>query len=573
MVRKGKTKIDRTLDKLSLNKEAPKSAFILLVMLYFIATFFTAYAARTQGVLTIGDIPIAYASLTGVFSMLGNICIICLVMLFRKVGYFVSLAMLLFQFPMLVINTFVRHNYAGIPGFFTNVLIIVAITIIFFANRKITRYQQSIRDQAVTDRLTGLPNRFACGELMQDYIKHNERFTVVSVDLNNFKSINDTMGHHAGDKVLKEIADRWMNLADSAKTGTVDFVARISGDEYLLIISEYGSETALEDSLNAYKAELEKKITIDDCDYYMTACFGYAQYPEHSDEYNTLFAYADSALHEVKKSGSGSRVLKFSQDLLHAEKTLEIERKIRTALNNNTIFFHLQPQYDMNHKLRGFEALARMKDDDGSFISPVDFIPVAEKTGLIDRIDLRVFDLAAGFLNDISGADSDLMLSVNVSVRHLMKNNFIEEMKKVLETHNIAPERIEVEITESIMIDSAEKALQRIDEIKQMGMKVAIDDFGTGYSSLSYLNSFPSDMLKIDKSFIDQMNLSDSSKQYVAMIISIGHVLDLKVISEGVESADQVEVLKKIGCDYIQGYVWGRPVPPEEASALVKAEK
>ena len=146
-------------------------------------------------------------------------------------------------------------------------------------------------------------------------------------------------------------------------------------------------------------------------------------------------------------------------------------------------------------------------------------------------------------------------------------------MKKVLETHNIAPERIEVEITESIMIDSAEKALQRIDEIKQMGMKVAIDDFGTGYSSLSYLNSFPSDMLKIDKSFIDQMNLSDSSKQYVAMIISIGHVLDLKVISEGVESADQVEVLKKIGCDYIQGYVWGRPVPPEEASALVKAEK
>ena len=573
MVRKGKTKIDRTLDKLSLNKEAPKSAFILLVMLYFIATFFTAYAARTQGVLTIGDIPIAYASLTGVFSMLGNICIICLVMLFRKVGYFVSLAMLLFQFPMLVINTFVRHNYAGIPGFFTNVLIIVAITIIFFANRKITRYQQSIRDQAVTDRLTGLPNRFACGELMQDYIKHNERFTVVSVDLNNFKSINDTMGHHAGDKVHKEIADRWMNLADSAKTGTVDFVARISGDEYLLIISEYGSETALEDSLNAYKAELEKKITIDDCDYYMTACFGYAQYPEHSDDYNTLFAYADSALHEVKKSGSGSRVLKFSQDLLHAEKTLEIERKIRTALNNNTIFFHLQPQYDMNHKLRGFEALARMKDDDGSFISPADFIPVAEKTGLIDRIDLRVFDLAAGFLNDISGADSDLMLSVNVSVRHLMKNNFIEEMKKVLETHNIAPERIEVEITESIMIDSAEKALQRIDEIKQMGMKVAIDDFGTGYSSLSYLNSFPSDMLKIDKSFIDQMNLSDSSKQYVAMIISIGHVLDLKVISEGVESADQVEVLKKIGCDYIQGYVWGRPVPPEEASALVKAEK
>ena len=131
---------------------------------------------------------------------------------------------------------------------------------------------------------------------------------------------------------------------------------------------------------------------------------------------------------------------------------------------------------------------------------------------------------------------------------------------------------IEIEITESIMIDSAEQALQRIDELKQMGMKVAIDDFGTGYSSLSYLTNFPSDLLKIDKSFIDKMNQSDSSKQYVAMIINIGHTLDLKVISEGVESPDQIEVLRDIGCDYIQGYIWGKPMPPEEAYKLVKPE-
>ena len=254
------------------------------------------------------------------------------------------------------------------------------------------------------------------------------------------------------------------------------------------------------------------------------------------------------------------------------ERTLEIERKIRSALNSNKILFHLQPQYDMDHRLRGFEALARLKDDDGSYISPADFIPVAEKTGLVDRIDMRVFELAVDFMDKVANeTNSDITLSVNVSVRHLMKNNFIEEIKKLITSHSIAPERIEIEITESIMIDSAEKALQRIDEIKAMGMKVAIDDFGTGYSSLSYLNNFPSDMLKIDKSFIDQLNLSDSSKQYVAMIISIGHILDLKVISEGVESPDQVEVLKNIGCDYIQGFVWGKPMPPEDASKLVEA--
>ena len=224
----------------------------------------------------------------------------------------------------------------------------------------------------------------------------------------------------------------------------------------------------------------------------------------------------------------------------------------------------------MDHRLRGFEALARMKDDNGNYISPSDFIPVAEKTGLVDRIDMRVFEMAVQFIRDvINETGADITMSVNVSVRHLMKNNFIDDIKRILRKHNVSPSIIEIEITESIMIDSAEKALQRIDELKQLGLKVAIDDFGTGYSSLSYLNSFPTDMLKIDKSFIDNMSLNESSKQYVAMIISIGHTLDLKVISEGVESDDQVKILKSIGCDYIQGYVWGKPMLPEDASKLV----
>jgi EAL domain-containing protein (putative c-di-GMP-specific phosphodiesterase class I) len=185
---------------------------------------------------------------------------------------------------------------------------------------------------------------------------------------------------------------------------------------------------------------------------------------------------------------------------------------------------------------------------------------------------MRVFELAVEFLENVTKeTGSQVMISCNVSVRHLMKNNFIEEIKRVLEQHNVSPSRIEIEITESIMIDSAEKALERIEELKAMGMKVAIDDFGTGYSSLSYLNNFPSDLLKIDKSFIDNMSLNDSSRQYVAMIISIGHTLDLKVISEGVESPDQVNVLKSIGCDYIQGFVWGKPMPPEEAGQLVRS--
>ncbi len=563
-------RVDRTLRKLSLNREAPKSAFILLVMLFAISIFLTSRIATSEDTTYLFGIPFANKSFAGIFSMMGNICLICLAMLFRKTGYFTALALLVLQFPLMYINIIVRKNYTNIPGLFNNILIIIAITFIFFGNRKIQDYQNHIREQAVTDRLTGLPNRFACNELMQDLLWRTERFAVVSADLNNFKSINDTMGHDTGDNVLKEIATRWKDLANSLTTGTIDFVARITGDEFFLILTGYNSEEDVLATIEAYKEELEKKITIDDCDYYMTACFGYSMCPEDSDVIDNLFTFSDAALHEVKKNGSGSRILRFTMDVLNSENALEIERKIRAALTNDKIFCHLQPQYDMDHRLRGFEALARMKDDNGSYISPMDFIPVAEKTGLVDRIDMRVFDLAVQFLdNVINETGADITLSANVSVRHLMKNNFTEDLKKVLDKYSVSPERIEIEITESIMIDSAEKALQRIDELKQLGMKVAIDDFGTGYSSLSYLNNFPTDMLKIDKSFIDNMSLNESSKQYVAMIISIGHTLDLKVISEGVESADQVMVLKDIGCDYIQGYVWGRPMLPEDAFKLV----
>ena len=571
MTRQSETnRVDKTLRKLSLDREAPKSAFILLVLLYGIAYFLTVTTGRMHGEVVILGVPLEYSSLPGVFSTLGNICTIMLVMLFRKVGYIVSVAILIIQMPMNYVNVFVRQNYRGLPGLFSSVMVIISITVIYLSYKKILNYQNSIREQAVTDRLTGLPNRFATGELMSDLLKKDEPFCLISTDLNNFKSINDTMGHDTGDLVLKEVANRWKTLANSMNTGTVDFVARNTGDEFLIVISDYQSIEDIENTIAMYKAELEKKITIDDCDYFLTACFGYAICPEDTEVIENLYLFADSALHELKKSGSGSRQLRFTPEVLNTEVTLDIERKIRSALAGDKIFYYLQPQYDMDHNLRGFEALARMRDDDGSFISPADFIPVAEKTGLVDRIDMKVFELAAQFITEaVKDTGADITMSVNVSVRHLMKNNFIEEIKRVIETYNVPAEHIEIEITESIMIDSAEKALQRIDELKQMGFKVAIDDFGTGYSSLSYLNSFPSDLLKIDKSFIDKMNQSTSSRQYVAMIISIGHTLNLKVISEGVESEDQVDVLKEIGCDFIQGYVWGKPMPPEEARKLV----
>lgn len=573
MVKNGniKTKsIEVTLKDIAVPKTVPKSAFVFFILLYFIASFMTRTVASSRGVYNLFGQQVALDNFAGVFTSLANICIIMLVLLFRKWGYIVSMAiLLLYQMPVLCIGFFVRGNTSAIAGLFNNVFTIVAITIIFVMYRKNEGFQIRLHDQAVTDRLTKLPNRFACKELMERMISKGNKFALVSIDISNFKSINDTMGHAFGDKVLIEVGERWKNLADSGKTGTNDFVGRLGGDEYVMIIRDYDTEEDLVDTINIYKAELEKTVTIEDCDYYVTANFGYSEYPADGSTPNALLSGANAAMHEAGNSGAGS-VLKFSRENLKLDRTMEIERKIRAALDNDTITFNLQPQYDIEHRLRGFEALARMKDENGEFISPAEFIPVAEKTGLIDRIDARVFSKAAEFLSDVleNKIDSDISISTNVSVRHLMKNNFLEETRSIIDKYGIPADRIEIEITESIMIDSTEKALNCINELKKMGIKIAIDDFGTGYSSLSYLNNLPSDMLKIDKSFIDVMNDSESSKEYVAMIISIGHILHLDVISEGVETDEQISTLRSVGCDYIQGYVWGKPLPPEEAKEL-----
>ena len=441
------------------------------------------------------------------------------------------------------------------------------------SDSKMRKFQDRIREQAVTDGLTGLPNRFACVEFVNDLMDRKLPFAVVSIDINNFKSINDTLGHDTGNKVLISIAERWKTVADSGKTGTFDFVIRLGGDEFALIIRGFDSEDDIIKTINYYESELEKKLTVDECDLFLTASYGYAVYPSDAETGDALFTCADVAMHKIKSANNSDHVCHISPEILNSENSLEMEHKIRLALENETIFFNLQPQYDISHKLRGFEALARMKDSSGDLISPGYFIPVAEKVGIIDKVDLMVFRNAAKFFGKlVSETGANITLSINVSVRHLMKNGFIDEIKNIIESCNVPPEQLEIEITESIMIDSAEKALQCINDIRAMGIKIAIDDFGTGYSSLSYLYNFPADLLKVDKSFIDKMNSSDSSKKYVEAIISIGHIMNFDVISEGVEEPEQLETLRSIGCDYIQGFIWGRPMSPEDAEKVVRAE-
>ncbi|MBP0954931.1 MAG: EAL domain-containing protein [Oscillospiraceae bacterium] len=564
--------IERLADSLRAEAKAPAGAFVVLILLYIISVVMITVVARSEAVITLGDMKAPLDSFAGVFSALSNICVIMIVVFYGKSGFIASLVMLLGQFPSMVTGLLIRHQPSAISGLFTNIFAIVAAIMIYANKKKVNEYQDKITKLAVTDRLTSLPNRFACVEITRRFIKRGEDFAAVSIDVNNFKSINDTMGYATGNKILIEIAER-LKAVEESETSTEQAVARLSGDEFALLIRRYTSEEQVLDIIKKYESAINSVITIDGFDLYITASFGYAFYPNDAVTADALFICANAAMEEVKRAGSSRHIMRFTPNIVKEERTLELESRLRTALDSDGIYFNLQPQFDLSHRLRGFEALARMNDENGRPISPGEFIPVAEKVGLVDKIDGVVLRKSAEFFGPLlKKCGMDITLSVNVSVRHLMNNDFIDELKNVLETTGIPADHFEIEITESIMIDSVDKALRVISEVEKLGVKIAIDDFGTGYSSLSYLNKFPADLLKIDKSFIDTMNTNDSSRQYVAAIISIGHIMGFDVISEGVEDTEQLDTLKEIGCDYIQGFIWGRPLSMAEAEKVVLSQ-
>ena len=564
--------MEQTMESISDYGRAPKGVFIALVLLYIASTVLTSFSAGIKdGAVNLFGTQIPMYSFTGIFSALSNICVIFLAVYCGKAGFVSAITLTSVAMVSVLMGIIVQGNVTSIPGLFGNTLTIIAIVVIRINSVRAEKASDELRYRAVTDPLTGLPNSFACTQLLLELGQHEDKFAVVSIDINGFKSINDTMGFSVGNEVLVKVANFWKNIADSENAETLDYVARLNGDEFLLVIRNYESEKDVLRTIKKYEAALNDRLYVGEYDFFVSASFGYAEFPTDARDFDSLATASGAAMREIKRRGSSEHILRFTPDLIKDEKNLEVESKIMNALEQDTIIFYLQPQYDMDHKLRGFEALARMKDADGNLVSPGEFIPVAEKVGLIDKIDGAVFRKSAAFVSKlIKETGADITLSINVSVRHLMKSDFFEEITDLIKNSKIPPEKLEIEITESIMIDSAAKALECIDKIKEMGVKLAIDDFGTGYSSLSYLHRLPANLLKIDKSFIDKMNESESSKQYVAAVIQIGHIMGFEVISEGVEEQEQLDTLREINCDDIQGFVWGRPLPPEEAAKLVK---
>ncbi|WP_036606371.1 putative bifunctional diguanylate cyclase/phosphodiesterase [Oribacterium sp. P6A1] len=562
--------LEKTLDNLSSERKSPVSGLIVLSILYLGSYFVMPFLLNSNFAIDYNGTSFGLNAFAGVLSSICNIFAILLTLYYGDVGFTISISVLLLNIPMIISNTMRSQNISNISGVFVTLVTILTLIVIYFKNKGIERYQDKLRKQAVTDILTGLPNRFACAELVDDLVKKNQPFTVVSINLNGFNDINDTMGFDIGNEVLMELSTKWKLLADMGASGTLDFIARVGGDEFNLIIRKYRSIKDLINTLHMYRDVLGNKLLIHDYEIHISAAYGYAEYPADGSDADSLFSYSNKAMLKAKESKEDNKILRFTDDMLIDRHVTEVENEIKTAIINNSIFFNLQPQFDMNHKLRGFEALARMKNKNGEFIPPGEFIPIAEKAGLIDKVDSAVFRKAAKFIgNLIQETDADILLSINISVKHIMKRHFLDELKEILDTCNLSPRNLEIEITESILIESVEKASKCIGELKAMGIHIAIDDFGTGYSSLSYLFNFPATLLKVDKSFIDNMNNNETSKKYVSTIISLGHIMGIDVLSEGVETDEQLETLRKIGCDYIQGYIWGKPLTENEAKEVV----
>ena len=421
-------------------------------------------------------------------------------------------------------------------------------------------YQSRIEQQANYDALTGLANR----SLLQDRLSQailtaatfNTRLAVAFIDLDRFKFINDSLGHHVGDALLRIMAERFR-----ACVAERDTVARLGGDEFVLLLNSQESADQVRVVLERMLAQVSEPWTTEQGEFQVTCSIGVALYPEDGTDAQTLLKHADSAMYRAKDSGRNNFQF-FTQELnaLMTER-LEMETKLRRALERNQFCLHYQPRIDLaTGRVVGAEALIRWNIPGEGLVLPGRFISLAEDTGLISPIGTWVLQEACA--QNRAWQDAGLpptVVSVNVSARQFRTANFVRIVADTLAATGLAPGYLEIELTESVMHD-APQLVSMLGELKKLGVHIAIDDFGTGYSSLNSLKRFPVDRLKIDRSFVEHIATDSDDAAIVRTIIALGHNLGLKVLAEGVETIEQLGFLRRHGCEEVQGFYFNRPM-------------
>ena len=428
-------------------------------------------------------------------------------------------------------------------------------------------WERKLFYQAHYDALTELPNRYLFQDRMEQAIERAKRnslsVAILFIDLDRFKSVNDSLGHAVGDKLLTAVSNILLKCVRS-----YDSVARFGGDEYTIIVSDISPEQIDEQSRILAERILEmmsEPIIIDDREFYITPSIGIAIYPRDANNFYELLKNADTAMYKAKALSSGN--FQFYQKRQNKETLarLELENELRHAIDKNQLQLYYQPKISLRDcMIYDVEALVRWNHPDKGLISPAVFIPLAEETGLITSIGYWVMREACKQSKLWQEQGMNLNIAVNISPDQFRHPGLFEKMVKIINETGVKPENIELEITESITIENFAKTITLLNKFKDYGLGICIDDFGTGYSSMTYLQKIPIDKLKIDKSFIDHLHFDTDSASITRAIVALAHNLNLLVVAEGVETKAQYDYLNAIGCDEAQGFFLSRPLPEHE---------
>lgn len=431
--------------------------------------------------------------------------------------------------------------------------------------------ENEIERRKYTDTLTGVANRYAYLQrmetLLQSSANREYHHAVLFLDLDRFKQVNDTLGHSVADEMLISVTQRIQSVLKNK-----DIVARYGGDEFIITITNIHHMQEAVQVAEKIVHLLSEPLPIDEQNIYISTSMGISLYPEDGTTLETLVKKADQAMYYAKQNGRNQFAFYFDDLKIDSKRVLLLDNELRKAIKQNDFTLNFQPKISLEDKtVIGMEALIRWTNDQLGFVSPAEFIPYAEETGLIIPMSECVFRLACeAHLRLREEMDNVLPIAINISSIHFHQSDFIDTVKMIFEAYNCSPQDFELELTERTVMNNERDSIRKLVQLKNMGFKLSIDDFGTGYSSLSYLVQFPLDYLKIDRSFIQYITSIADKQAVVDAIIQMAHRLHMKVIAEGVEQKDQVKLLEKLGCDMIQGYYYAKPMPLDEFVAFLE---
>ena len=410
------------------------------------------------------------------------------------------------------------------------------------------------------DQLTGLPNRVLLHDRIVQAVARSftskQSIALLLIDIDNFKYLNDSLGHQVGDFVISVIAKR---LSDTL--GQDATLARVGGDEFACLLSDIGSGFSAESLAMACLQAGRQPIEIDGKAHQLSLSIGISLYPQDAVNAEEMMRHADSAMYRSKSKGKDTFSF-FSKDLQHAiHHRVEMEIRLRQAIESNSLAIYLQPKYDFeNNEVAGAESLVRLVDENGNIIGPDEFIPLAEETGLIHQLGKQVLQKSCEFIARCNEAGQYLKVAVNVAAKQLTDPGFAKEVEEIINSSGIEASSIELEVTESALMHDFEQTRDILNALASLGVTIALDDFGTGYSSLSYLRQFPLNVLKIDRSFVIDMDKDQQAHDIVTAIVHLALSLELTIVAEGIETQSHFNGLKALGCHLGQGYFMCRPV-------------